>query len=118
MDQINYYLHTVWFCRYAIPVVVNAQLKSLSMPKKVARKTVKKSTAKKAPVRKVSRSVPARKAAASMNESALTKRYLHSETEDFYAQHPNVKPLLVLFMLIAISAFIYLIKVRYAVVMM
>jgi hypothetical protein len=74
------------------------------MPKKVVKKSTKKVTKK----------VAVKKSASSKKESLLTKRYLHAETEDFYAKHPNVKPLLILFMLIATAVFIYLIKLRMA----
>lgn len=75
------------------------------MPKKAAKKAPAKKTASK-------------KAAPKKSESALNKKYLHSETEDFYAAHPNVKPLLILFMLLAAAVFIYLLKMRSALAMM
>ena len=70
--------------------------------KAAAKKTTKKPVKKAAPVK----------------ESGLNKRYLHAETEEFYASHPNVKPLLILFLLIATAVFIYLVKIRMAVMAM
>lgn len=82
------------------------------MPKKAVKKSVKKAPAKKAASR------PAKKSVSAKRESVLTKRYLHSETEDFYSRHPNVKPLLILFLLIATAVFIYLVKLRLAMAVM
>jgi hypothetical protein len=83
------------------------------MPKKTAKKSTKPAK-KAAPVKKSTK--PAAKPAAT-SESALTKKHYHKEQEDFYAAHPNAKPLLVLFMLIAIAAFIYIIQVKYLAMM-
>lgn len=83
------------------------------MSKKAVKKTAKPAAKKSAP-----KKAPAKKSAPAKSESALNKRYLHSETEDFYARHPNIKPLLILFMLVATAVFIYLVKMRMALAMM
>ena len=84
------------------------------MPKKVVKKTVKKVSPKKVIKKKVTKKAPVKKAAPAQ-ESLLQKKYLHTETEEFYVAHPNAKSLLILFLLIATAAFIYLVKVRMAV---
>jgi len=87
------------------------------MPKKAVKKTTKKVAPKKVAKKKVTKKAPAKKAAPA-KQSLLQKKYLHTETEEFYAAHPNVKPLLILFLLIATAVFIYLVKIRMAVLAM
>ena len=104
--------------RYAGSCVVLHSFRSLPMPKKTVKKAVKAVKKVATPVKKAA--APVKKAAKAVAKAAprkaehpLTKRYLHNEQEEFYAKHPNVKPLLVLFMLVAAAAFIYIIQVRY-----
>lgn len=75
--------------------------------KKAAAKPAKKTTATKTaqPAAKKS-TAPAAK------EHPMTKKHLHNETQEFYAAHPNAKPLIIIFILLSVTVLIYLMQVR------
>lgn len=78
------------------------------MPKKTAKKS-KSTKSTKSTKSSVKKSTTATKAT---TPHPLHKKYLHTEQEDFFAQNPSAKPLLIIFMLLAVAAFIYIIQVQ------
>lgn len=78
------------------------------MPTKKA-KTAKSTKSKKTATKKKAaiKTTPAPKSVHPLN-----KKYLHKEQEDFFASNPSAKPLIIIFLLLAIAAFIYIIQVQ------
>ncbi len=80
------------------------------MPKKVVKKATKKvvpKVTKKVAVNKVVvKKAPAKKVAA---KKSVVKQ---SELDVFYAKHPNIKPLLILLLLVSAAVLIYLFKLQ------
>lgn len=79
--------------------------------------TKKKKTAKKATKSTSKKTTLASKSstktsAPKKEEHPLHKKHLHNEQEEFFAKNPNAKPLILIFILLSVAAFLYIIQVQ------